>query len=171
MVIDLSADKIQNFITAPDKKDILFSTFKKMLSDSDYFLLFLINAIWTKIDITWKIKLCLCREGFIDIIHGKRQSAKVILTIFPKYEVYVWLQLFPILCDTMDCSSPGSSVHGILQARILEWIAMPSSRRSSWPRDQTRGSCDSWIAGRFFTTEPLEEPKYEDTTLKRQEML
>ena len=108
-----------------------------MLADSDYFLLFLINAIWTKIAITWKIKLCLCRKGFIDIIHGKRQSAKVILTIFYKYEVYVWLQLFPILCDTMDGSSPGSSVHGILQARILEWIAMPSSRRSSWPRDQT----------------------------------
>ena len=41
------------------------------------------------------------------------------------------------LCDPMDCSPPGSSVHGILQARILEWVAMPSSRGSSWPRDQT----------------------------------
>ena len=39
------------------------------------------------------------------------------------------------LCDTMDCSLSGSSVHGILQARILEWVAMPSSRSSSWPRD------------------------------------
>ena len=37
------------------------------------------------------------------------------------------------LCDTMDCSPPGSSVHGILQARVLEWIAMPSSRGSSQP--------------------------------------
>ena len=37
------------------------------------------------------------------------------------------------LFDPMDCSPPGSSVHGILQARILEWVAMPSSRRSSWP--------------------------------------
>ena len=37
----------------------------------------------------------------------------------------------------MDCSLPGSSVHGILKARILEWIAMPSSKGSSWPRDQT----------------------------------
>ena len=34
----------------------------------------------------------------------------------------------PILCDPMDCSPPGSSVHGILQARILEWVAMPSSK-------------------------------------------
>ena len=41
------------------------------------------------------------------------------------------------LCDCMDCSPPGSSVHGILQARILEWFAMPSSSRSSWPGDQT----------------------------------
>ena len=45
------------------------------------------------------------------------------------------LQLFPTLCDPMDCSLLGSSVHGILQARILEWVAMPSSRGSSGPRD------------------------------------
>ena len=47
------------------------------------------------------------------------------------------LQLCPTLCDPMDCSSPSSSDHGILQARILEWVAMPSSRESSWSRDQT----------------------------------
>ena len=41
------------------------------------------------------------------------------------------------LCDTMDCSPPGSSAHGILQARILEWVAIPFSKASSWPRDQT----------------------------------
>ena len=45
----------------------------------------------------------------------------------------------------MDCSPPGSSVHGILQARMLEWVAMPSSRGSSRPRDRTRVSCSSWI--------------------------
>ena len=39
------------------------------------------------------------------------------------------------LCDPMDCSPPGSSVRGILQERILEWVTMPSSRGSSWPRD------------------------------------
>ena len=47
------------------------------------------------------------------------------------------LQLCPTLCDPMDCSPLGSSVHGILQVRILEWVAMPSSRGSSWPRDGT----------------------------------
>ena len=45
------------------------------------------------------------------------------------------------LCDPKDSSPPGSSVHGILQARILEWIAIPFSRGSSWPRDWTRVSC------------------------------
>ena len=48
----------------------------------------------------------------------------------------------------MDCSPVGSSVHGILQARILEWVAIPFSRASSWPRDWTRVFC---IAGRFLT--------------------
>ena len=57
-------------------------------------------------------------------------------------------QLCPSLCNPMDCSPPGSSVHGILLARTLEWIAIPFSRGSSWSRDRTRVSC---IAGRFFT--------------------
>ena len=43
-------------------------------------------------------------------------------------------------CDSMDCCPPGSFVHGILQARILEWVAISSSRGSSWPRKRTRGS-------------------------------
>ena len=59
------------------------------------------------------------------------------------------------LCDPMDCSLPGSSVHGILQARVLEWVAMPSSRGSSQSIDQTWVSC---VAGRCFTTEPPEKP-------------
>ena len=45
-------------------------------------------------------------------------------------------QLCPVLCDPMDCSPPGSSVHGILQARILEWVASPFSKGFSQPRDQ-----------------------------------
>ena len=57
-------------------------------------------------------------------------------------------QLCATLCNPMDCSLPGSSVHRILQARILEWVAMPSSGGSSPPKDQTQVSC---IAGEFFT--------------------
>ena len=48
----------------------------------------------------------------------------------------------------MDCSLPGSSVPGILLARMVEWVAIPFSRESSRPRDRTQVSC---IAGRFFT--------------------
>ena len=50
-------------------------------------------------------------------------------------------QSCPALCNPMDCSLPGSSVHEILQARILEWIAISFYRGSSWPRDQTWVSC------------------------------
>ena len=53
------------------------------------------------------------------------------------------LQSYPTLCDAVDCNSPGSSVHGILQARILEWGAVAFSRGSSWPRDQT---CISYVS-------------------------
>ena len=58
------------------------------------------------------------------------------------------VQSRPTLCDPMECSLPGSSVHGILQARILEWVAVPFSGRSSQPRDRTRTSL---ISGGFFT--------------------
>ena len=58
------------------------------------------------------------------------------------------LQLCPTLCDPMECIPPGFSVHGILQAKILEWVAMPFSRWSSRPRDQTQVSCTE---GRFLT--------------------
>ena len=50
-------------------------------------------------------------------------------------------QLCPILRDPMDCSLPGSSVHGIFQARVLEWVAISFSRGSSQPRDRTWVSC------------------------------
>ena len=56
------------------------------------------------------------------------------------------------LCDPMDCSPPGSSVHGILQARILERVAMPSSRGSSRPRDWTMSLSSPALAGGFFIT-------------------
>ena len=62
------------------------------------------------------------------------------------------------LWDPMDCSPPGSSVHGLLQARILEWVAMPSSRESSQPKDQTHVSCISCIAVEFFTHWTMGKP-------------
>ena len=58
------------------------------------------------------------------------------------------------LWEPMDCSPPGSSVHGIFQAKIVEWVAIYASRGSSQPRDQTHTSKISCIAGGFFTTAP-----------------
>ena len=66
---------------------------------------------------------------------------------FPNLCVLV-TQLYLTLCDPMDHNPPGSSVHGISQARILEWVVISFSRRSSRPRGQTWVSC---IVGRFFT--------------------
>ena len=67
--------------------------------------------------------------------------------------------LVQLFCNPGDYSPPGSSVHGMSQARILEWVAIPFSRASSqprassWPRDPSQVSC---LSGRFFTTEPPE---------------
>ena len=64
----------------------------------------------------------------------------------------------PVLYDPLDCSPPGSSVHGILQERILVWVAMPSSRGSSQPRNWT---CLSCITGGFLTLwATMEAPWY-----------
>ena len=67
----------------------------------------------------------------------KRMKAKVLVS-----------RLCPTLCNPLDCSLPGSSVHGILQARILAWVAISFSRESSQPRKWTQ---DSRTAGIFFT--------------------
>ena len=64
------------------------------------------------------------------------------------------------LCDSLDCGLPGSSACRIYQARILEWVAIPLSRVSSWPWDWTQVSC---IAGVFFTMWATREiPKYDN---------
>ena len=74
-------------------------------------------------------------------------------------------QLCPTLCDPMDCGLSGSSVHGVFQARVLEWIAISFSRGSSWPRDWTRVS---HIAGRCFTIWVTREGQlYLDNTPKK----
>ena len=62
------------------------------------------------------------------------------------------------LCSPLDCRLPGSSVHGIVLARILEWVPISFSKGSSRPRDQTWVSC---TAGRYFTTKPPRKPESE----------
>ena len=65
------------------------------------------------------------------------------------------LQSCPTLCDPVDCSPSGSSIHAMLQARILECVAMPSSRGSSHPRDGTQSLMSPALAGVFFNTSSL----------------
>ena len=67
-------------------------------------------------------------------------------------------QLCLTLCDPMNYSPPVSSVHGVFQARILEWVTISSSKGSSRSRDQTSVSCVSCIAGRSLTIEPSGKP-------------
>ena len=66
------------------------------------------------------------------------------------------------LCNPMNCSPPGSSVCGILQARILEWVAIPFFSGSSQPRDRTLVSC---IAGRFFTVSVTSSVQFSSVAL------
>ena len=66
---------------------------------------------------------------------------------FSKWWKVLATQLCPILCKPMDCSPPGSSVHGIFKARILEWVAISYAKGPSWPKDWTQVFC---TAGRFF---------------------
>ena len=80
-----------------------------------------------------------------DIFKGK--TASVFRFALSIAVVVLAAQSCPTLCNPIDCSPLGPSVHEILQARILEWIVFPFSRGSSQPRDQIRVSC---IAGSFF---------------------
>ena len=76
-------------------------------------------------------------------------SAPKVLCICPIEDLCA--QLCLTLCNPLDCSPPGSFVHGIFQARILEWVVISSCRGFSQPRDRTNTSCVSCIAGGFFT--------------------
>ena len=74
--------------------------------------------------------------------------------------VFVCAQPSPTWCDPMDCSLPGSSIHRILQVRILEWIAISFSRGSSWPRDWTHVFASPALAGGLFTTGSSGKPLF-----------
>ena len=76
-------------------------------------------------------------------------------SIFYKYIVKIFFNFPRILDNLLPYGPAGTSVHGILQARILEWVVTPLIKGSSWPMDLT---CVSCIAGGFFTGEPLEKP-------------
>ena len=102
----------------------------------------------TPMDMTPKAQVRKEKLGKVDVIK--------IQNFFIKKKVSV-AQSCPTLCDPMDCSPSGPSVHGILQERILQWVAIPFSRGSSWPRDWTWVSS---IAGRFLTSLSHQEAQH-----------
>ena len=82
------------------------------------------------------------------LLQHHSSKASTFYSIFYNCVCLLVAQSCPTLCESMDYSPPGSSVYGILQAKILEWVAMPFSRGYARPRDSTQVSC---IAGGFFT--------------------
>ena len=103
----------------------------------------LLNSSWLRKSLPWGwSSFCFGSLKYRPYFKGVREN--IHMHMLENESVSHW-----VLClfATRDCSPLGSSVHGILQARILEWVAMPSSRASSQPRDQTPVSC---TAGGFF---------------------
>ena len=98
---------------------------------------------------------------------------KVPFRIFSSVQFSSVTQSCPTLCDHMDCSLPGSSVHEIFQARVLKWVAISFSRGSSQPRDQTcvsRISCVSGLQADSLPTEPPGKSRIYKETLVIQQL-
>ena len=79
------------------------------------------------------------------LLFGDHENVLIFTVFFCFFFFCMYAQSCPRLYNLMDCSPSGSSVHGISQARILEWVAISFSGGNSWPRDQTRISCISYI--------------------------
>ena len=91
----------------------------------------------------WMVSRWLSRRGGLE---GKGLRKHSCPGYMPTPLAHVHARSYPTLCNSMDCSPPGSSVHGILQARILQQVAVSFSRGSSWPRDRISISCiGRWI--------------------------
>ena len=106
------------------------------------------NLSWSEHTLLWLRSLGFIHQDFIFLSTYNNLSQPISLTPTPPLMCMLYAKLLQsclILCSPMDCSPPGSSVHGILQARILEWVAMPSSRGSSRPSDRTWVSYVSYI--------------------------
>ena len=131
------------------------------LGRESYIAGFSLSVLWIHLGISFCLTQFLQRNQLIDLWGFPYNWLFVLLLLHLKSSLFLsfailimpfkfWSEIAQsclTLCDPMDCSLPGSSIHGILQARILEWVAIAFSRRSSQPRDQTRVSC---IAGRRF---------------------
>ena len=110
------------------------------------------ESLFSKLSLPILLRIPILNTVYPIVLKKERSSKSPILLctinkVFYESEVLV-IQLWPTLCSPKDCSPPGFSVHGILQARILEWVAIPFSSGSFQPRSKT------WVshtAGRFLT--------------------
>ena len=107
----------------------------------------IVHGVAKESDTTQQLNNNMTHPKTIKKLKNKFQKEVTYLPAIKRFVHAQSLQLCPTVCNPMDCNPQGSSVHGILQARILEWVAMPSSRGSSWPRNQTHVSC---IAGILY---------------------
>ena len=110
-------------------------------------LTFLIRQVTTSWSVTWQAPGKNTGVGCHFLLQDRSESESEVS------------QSCPTLCDPVDCSPPSSSVHGILQARVLEWVAISFSRGSSRPRDWTQVSR---IAGRCFNLWATREARSRD---------
>ena len=119
-------------------------------------------------ELTWVLRMLLWKQNcqLVNVeemteigSHSYNHQEIWLMQIQANHQFFHWgglvTQSCPTLCNPMDCNPPDSPVHGILQARILEWVTISFAKESSWPRARIQVSC---IAGRFFTTEP-EKPQ------------
>ena len=127
--------------TLQDKMSYSLKKFSFMVSSISF-----ARSLWAYILALSVIK-CMSLSNFLNCLTNISLSVKyewslqVIIVRKSKLKVKLWvIQSCPTLCDLMDCSPPGPSVHRIFQTRILEWVSISFSRGSSWPRDRTRGS-------------------------------
>ena len=138
----------------PAAKGILFKTFSGVFLYIDHSKWLLTDKMFTFYSIGWNL---LFKQSSLALYFK-------IIILFHCFDFFSESQLCMCvcgysvgqscltLCDPMDCSPSGSSVCGILQARILEWVAISFSRGSSWPRDWTHVSVSPALEGEFLTT-------------------
>ena len=126
----LKEETVYWFVPCPGKSRSFPGHEFKVISCNNFFFNACINLSWV-----------LLREITEDLLFSHLKK----LFYLSQVGVCSVVQLCLTLCDPVDCRPPGSSVHGIFQARILEWVAISYPRGSSRPRDQTRISCVSCI--------------------------
>ena len=127
--------------------------------------LFLISSVSVRsfISVLYCSHLCMkCSLGISNFLEEISSLSHSIVFLYNQKQIFLLsnygcvpaksLQSYPILCGPMDCSLPVSSFHGFLQARILEWVTMPSSRGSSQPRDWTHVTYVPCIGSVSLTT-------------------